>query len=435
MLRLASSTTNSQPRKPTTGPITLTLQTLQSLAQEMINTIPFNIVPEHWLRLYTDVAILQAIQNIMDDSEPLREERDVSRLESIRRLDMAIIVAGALGKGRKGWILELIKIIQARLSSKIQNVTELEQHVSKRRKLSTSEFIQSLHYAPNPIKVLEEPPSVKDYLQNHATQPFILRGFLKNNTTSPAWTACDRWASAEYLLGIVGHGRVVPIEVGKAYDDASWTQKIMPFKEFLNRAGFEIPDKTPVDPTQLPSPPLYLAQYGLFDQFPELEKDICFPDYVWSNPPPTKDAPSYSPPQNNDGLIVNVWVGSGNSEIISPAHTDPYYNCYAQVLGQKRVWLAPPSCGPQMHVYGEVGENSDDTASQYMTNTSTVPIMKPIDDFTKLATRYPEFFQHAFSQGLEAILEPGDLMIMPPGWWHAMRGEGSGPAWSVSMWF
>ena len=121
---------------------------------------------------------------------------------------------------------------------------------------------------------------------------------------------------------------------------------------------------------------------------------------------------------------------------------DPYYNCYAQVLGRKRVWLAPPSAGPNMYAYAnKAGEDEDvddgdaDTTQRYMTNTSTVPILRPMDDFQDLRPSFPDFFEHVWPVSLEAVLESGDLLVMPPGWWHAMRAEGEGVAWSVSMWY
>jgi lysine-specific demethylase 8 len=57
----------------------------------------------------------------------------------------------------------------------------------------------------------------------------------------------------------------------------------------------------------------------------------------------------------------------------------------------------------------------------YMKNTSSIGIFKheipPIDG------------------SMEAVLGPGDMLVMPRGWWHAMRGEGDGPVCSVSIWY
>lgn len=74
-------------------------------------------------------------------------------------------------------------------------------------------------------------------------------------------------------------------------------------------------------------------------------------------------------------------------------------------------------------------------ASQYMNNTSTIPILRPNTTSGKLASEFPTFKQHVWPQSMGTVLEPGDLLVMPPGWWHAMRGEGEGPGWSVSMWY
>jgi hypothetical protein len=85
-----------------------------------------------------------------------------------------------------------------------------------------------------------------------------------------------------------------------------------------------------------------------------------------------------------------------------------------------------------MYAYSGDGEE-DDLAEKYMTNTSRVPILRGLD--TECRAKHPLFFDNVFHRSMEAVLEPGDLMIMPPGWWHAMKGESEGLGWSVSMWY
>ncbi len=74
-------------------------------------------------------------------------------------------------------------------------------------------------------------------------------------------------------------------------------------------------------------------------------------------------------------------------------------------------------------------------AAEYMSNTSTVPILRHDEGFMNLKDSYPLFFEHVAPVSSEAVLEAGDMLVMPPGWWHAMRGESEGTGWSVSMWY
>lgn len=81
------------------------------------------------------------------------------------------------------------------------------------------------------------------------------------------------------------------------------------------------------------------------------------------------------------------------------------------------------------------GTTELDLASTYMGNTSTFPLFRNGYDAAKLMDEFPAYREKVWPYAMEAVLQPGDMLIMPPGWWHAMRGEGDGPSWSVSMWY
>jgi hypothetical protein len=82
---------------------------------------------------------------------------------------------------------------------------------------------------------------------------------------------------------------------------------------------------------------------------------------------------------------------------ISQRHDDALA---VQVVGQKLVWLAPPDVfSPEDAVDG---------------NTSTLDIF---DESIKGSQRAGR----AHQMGMKAVLGPGDILILPPGWWHAMR--------------
>lgn len=72
---------------------------------------------------------------------------------------------------------------------------------------------------------------------------------------------------------------------------------------------------------------------------------------------------------------------------------------------------------------------------QYMGNTSSLPILRDSSNGQLICDDHPAFAQHVWPFALETVLQPGDVLVMPPGWWHAMTGEGEGPGWSVSMWY
>ncbi|ODN93385.1 hypothetical protein L198_05247 [Cryptococcus wingfieldii CBS 7118] len=412
---------------------------LCDLAQQHIDSIPFNLVPPRWLRLYTDAYIISTLIDIVCH-QSIEGQQKILRLGAdIQQLDKVIIVAGALGPGRHRWVQTLIKKAQAVVSGTEDDIAaEVPQETifSSSQKSNSNPSTapdpnSSLLHAPNHIEVLQKIPSMRAYESRHSHSPFIIRRYASQKDYACFWPATELWSSPKYLLEQAGAGRVVPVEIGGAYDQANWGQEIVPFESFLERAGF---NRTFHQKRSTPST-CYLAQYDIFNQIPELAKDICYPDYVWSEPSRPSTGPAYSPP--HDSPVVNVWVGNGSGEIISPAHTDPYHNCYVQVLGSKRVWLAPPWCSDHMYCYGAGDDDSTSygLAEQYMTNTSRVPLLRDPVEFEKESLRFPAFFETVRPQSMEAVLNPGDLLVFPPGWWHAMRTEGEGPVWSVSMWY
>ncbi|KAJ7349157.1 hypothetical protein DFH08DRAFT_864579 [Mycena albidolilacea] len=295
-------------------------------------------------------------------------------LEAIQKLDTAIIVSGAAGEGRLDLILDIIQHIQS-------------EHSPPDTYVHNTSFVCPAPPAPaiakniTAISCLATPPSVAAFQSRYHGAPFILRGFAHD------WPALNErpWGSIEYLRSVAGPGRVVPVEVGRDYRTDDWSQKIISWDVFL--------DSLDVDDAQ----PLYLAQHSLLMQFPDLRADIEVPDYVYASMP---RPPGYPPPQNDEQLVINAWLGPKGT--VSPAHTDPYFNFYVQVTGRKTVWMAPPHCATDLHATG---------------NTAGVDVFGGED----------------IPGSMLASLGPGDVLYMPAGWWHAMRGESR--SFSVSMWF
>jgi hypothetical protein len=302
--------------KPDESDVALIFDTLVALADEQINNVDFNVVSSKWLSLYVDTSLLSAIFDISTATGRGGID-EACRDCSVRKLDMAMIIGGAIKPKRMEWIQRAIKLAQvntgaaARPQRPITN-TDIPR---KRRRL---DHVPELLFAPKPIPSLAEAPSIDRYRTVDYESPFVIRGYLSEGGQS-VWPAIQRWKDPEYLLSQVGRGRCVPVEEGSSYADSDWGQRIVPFEEFLARAGF--PGLCTDSTKSSTDRPMYLAQHSLFQQFPELEQDINLPGYVSSAPPATASFPSYHPPATEDGVITNVWVGSGSGEIVSPAHT------------------------------------------------------------------------------------------------------------------
>ncbi|KAJ7221759.1 hypothetical protein GGX14DRAFT_430976 [Mycena pura] len=321
-----------------------------------------------WGRLHTDASILSALV-----SPPL---------DAVAKLDTAIIVSGAAGERRLDLILDIIHHIQS-------------EHFPFQAFRSTS----SAYQAPRPPEISGRaipcpaaPPSLAAFQSRDHCFPFILRDYVSR------WPALNErpWASLEYLRAVAGHGRVVPIEVGRDYRTDNWSQKLVGWDAFLSSLD-----------SNTDGEPLYLAQHSLLLQFPALRADIEIPDYVYADIP---RPPGCEPPSNDEQLVINAWLGPEGT--VSPAHTDPYFNMYAQVVGRKTVWVASPSCSGGMYATG---------------NTSAVDVFSTEQDC------YPDFTKLVAGQSMLANLAPGDLLYIPAGWWHAMRADCR--SFSVSMWF
>lgn len=406
---------------------------LTRLCDDKFLAFPYRDVPTCWRRLCTDSVLLrvagalglapsldveerpilevQVEDGESGDSSTSALEVDEGRpavktsgfwMELIRAMDMALIVAGAPGPGRRELVLNLIEATQRRLARTVSAAaySTIEKHPghsensesltaahrpSKRVKLDSGSAridedapIKSIKSTkpvkPTPFparaagKVPELPsePSLSAFLSTHRHAPFILRNFAadwpalqpasqeisddgdtsgnganarKARQARKAGRDEPRWACGDYLRKLTGQGRVVPVEVGGRYTDEGWGQAIESWDEFLRRSGW--PSYTAGDgdstnnggaqheaPTEA-LPPLYLAQHSLLHQFPALGSDIILPDYIYACPPAPESYSAYTPPRNEDGdedVIVNVWMGPRGTD--SPAHTDPYHNCY-----------------------------------------------------------------------------------------------------------
>ncbi|KAJ3550663.1 hypothetical protein NM688_g5023 [Phlebia brevispora] len=364
------------------------------------------VAPICWRRMYTDASIFRSMADLMV-SEPRRTESLLKA--AVARLDRAIIIAGACGEKRLELIQDLVAGIQATIPRDVTSGKELPPYVTGRH-IELPATFSAL------VQRLDSPPSFASFISTLHSRPFVLPGYIRE------WPALTNhpWRSMKYLRTVAGPGRVVPIEVGSDYRSDDWTQKMMDVDGFLDALlafAHGNADGSPI---------LYLAQHSIFMQFPALRDDIIVPDYLYSSLPAPDNYPQYQPPSTEEQLVMNAWLGPSGT--ISPAHTDPFYNFYAQVVGRKTVWLAPPECTPYMYPYpspnsahGTKGASqpknpAQNNTSPSMSNTSQVDVFSDVSE-----EQFPLFVKHVVPEAICVTLEAGDLLFFPPAWWHALR--------------
>ena len=430
-----------------TGDYNLVLKRLDdliNLANEKFYAFPFKDVPACWRDLFRSGSLLKfsiiASRGSWGRSEQADVKFDEAQLnEMVKAMDMALIMVGkprhsaTVGEAMDN-VLEILQLIH-------EQGTELpkeDEPAAKRRKIVTKDHIwkdsfpDTSSFVPpvlQPITKLADPDfmSFEKFMQrprdpSTGSEPLILTGALDY------WPARHErpWKSPSYLLSkTIGGRRLVPIELGRSYVDEGWGQKIITFQQFM--------DEYILNPTSLCSTGTgYLAQHDLFAQIPALRNDISIPDYCYTSPPlPHHSSPlaeKHSTVPKLEEPLLNAWFGPAGT--ISPLHTDPYHNILAQVVGRKYMRLYAPRESKNLYARGVEDGGID------MENTSAldVGLMEGWDGTEDERINALEMFSlFREAQYVDIILEEGECLYIPVGWWHYVRSLSA--SFSVSFWF
>lgn len=376
----------------------------------------------------------------IDDQSEEHDDEDDWISSVVRVLDMALLMAG--GIGREDMIAKLLDELEAYLEEEGKRDTKntgvtTTKHLrrpSKRRKLvhendgrgfgeatspsisySDSFALKIDNMAPQirfPVKRCVAPPlwEFEQHLRHMGGAeggPIVIIDALED---WPARRGDRAWSRMSYLLArTMGGRRLVPVEVGRSYTDEKWGQKIVTFREFLDeflikKHGNNIG---------------YLAQHDLFSQIPALRNDIYTPDYCYTSPPPPLRKPPGKEVAQLEEPLRNAWFGPAGT--VSPLHTDPYHNILCQVVGKKYVRLYSPEESARLYPK-DIGVDGID-----MSNTSKVDAE---GEEHEMDERFPLFRKAGY---VETILQEGECLYIPVGWWHYVRSLTV--SFSVSFWW
>ena len=117
--------------------------------------------------------------------------------------------------------------------------------------------------------------------------------------------------------------------------------------------------------------------------------------WAWQDVQPIEELLVLNPQHSS----INVWMGQPH--VIAHCHYDGYHNFYAQLFGRKRFTMFRPTEWPGLYPYpflhpshAQAQVNISDNAS-----ISMFPAVKHLE-------------------GYQVLLEPGDVLYMPPLWFH-----------------
>lgn len=367
-------------------------KTLLDITWEHLNTGNWKDVPVSWRHAYTITTFFLALAEFA-----MRKERD-SLSDVIRTCDMGLLMGAPL-----------MDNVLARMADKLQQIHSSLLPICQVQQSNHGDSIRrsklDLSYNTAGILCGDDVPTVCCPSLEHFFKQYMLTGrpvILQN--CMDHWPAMGqrRW-SIDYLRNVAGC-RLVPVELGSQYTDDAWSQTLMTVSEFIDQY---------IAPSQNVSAVAdgdrrnigYLAQHQLFNQIPRLRRDIVVPDYCALHV-------NADHGDDDDNVDINAWFGPFGT--VSPLHRDAKHNFLAQVVGRKYLRLYEREVTPRVYPF----------SSPLLETTSQVDVENP-----DLA-RFPLFEGLNFK---DCILNEGDMLYLPPLYWHFVRSLSV--SFSVSFWW
>ncbi|KAL3264454.1 hypothetical protein ABHI18_000770 [Aspergillus niger] len=278
-----------------------------------------------------------------------------------------------------------------------------------------------------PLDTLND-ADINDFRQNYFTpeRPTILpRGSFRD------FPAFERWfepaptepnVSQLNTTYLAQHGAdaFVPLELTQpSSDGASETGADgLTFQQFHAPLSLFLDWIRSAETLETQSARLYLAQCQLLDLPQVLRDDFPTPELV-------------AQAGKGDVYDTNVWIGYPPT--YTPLHRDPNPNLFVQLAGQKVVRLLSPGDGQK--VFGSVRRQLGRSGGREAAAIRGDEMMQGQERALLEQAVWDEEKAVPGLDGYEAHLEAGDGMFIPRGWWHSIKGVGTGVTASVNWWF
>ncbi|KAK6481637.1 lysine-specific demethylase 8 [Huso huso] len=354
-----------------------TSQIILDYSWEKLNTGTWRDVDKEWRRVYSHGCLFKAACLCQSGAS------QDSVAEAIKTCDLGLLMGAAIMDNVLG---RLINVLQKHVPGRKRALQD--EDLDETRKKPRTEFVVTPGIKPEAAVSRIHCPSLEHFRTNYLIpqKPVIVQGIIEH------WPALkERQWSIGYIRQAAGC-RTVPVELGSRYTDEEWSQTLLTVNDFIDKYILCQDGERCMG---------YLAQHQLFDQIPELKRDICIPDYCCLGEGDEED------------ITINAWFGPGGT--VSPLHQDPQNNFLAQVVvGSKYIRLYSPDETEKLYPH----------QSQLLHNTSQVEIENPD------LQRFPDFAKAQFQ---ECVLHPGEVLFIPVKYWHYVRSLDI--SFSVSFWW
>jgi hypothetical protein len=178
---------------------------------------------------------------------------------------------------------------------------------------------------------------------------------------------------------------------------------------------FEAPLSLFLEASREPRPyQLYIAQAQLLDLPKELQDDLPTPRLV-------REA------GKGDIYDSNLWLGMPPT--YTPLHKDPNPNLFLQLASTKHVRLFRPEDGAPIIRAVQIALGMPESGN-FRNYRGEEMMQEP-----ERAALKETVWNDSIVGGFEAVLNPGDALFIPNGWWHSIKSVGTDITASVNWWF